>query len=132
MGFVLCVPFVLNAGELFRGVFSAEGEVSLSVVRLTICSKVLIFAQHAETDVMLGKISKKHTISIQSPSNVMQFRLSVRVFPKLRAPCNHLIHKFPLRRFFRRERPQYCKQLALVLGIDASFGFAEYVDEVAS
>lgn len=37
VGFVLHVPFILNAGKLFRGVFGAEGEVSLSVVRLTVC-----------------------------------------------------------------------------------------------
>jgi len=38
--FVLHVPFILDAGELFGGVFSTEGEVSLSVVGLTVCRKM--------------------------------------------------------------------------------------------
>lgn len=40
MRFVLHVPFILDAGELFGGVFSTEGEVSLSVVGLTVCRKM--------------------------------------------------------------------------------------------
>lgn len=49
VGFVLHVPFVLDAGELFGGVFSAEGEVSLSVVGLTVCMQIFILVHNAKT-----------------------------------------------------------------------------------
>ncbi len=57
MGFVLHVPFVLNAGELFGGVFGAEGEVSLSVVGLTVCVQMLVLAYNAKADVLRGQMS---------------------------------------------------------------------------
>jgi hypothetical protein len=57
VGFVLHVPFVLNAGELFGGVFGAEGEVSLSVVGLTVCVQMLVLAYNAKADVLRGQMS---------------------------------------------------------------------------
>lgn len=38
MGFVLCVPIVFYFGELFGGVFGAEGEMALSVVGFAFCT----------------------------------------------------------------------------------------------
>ena len=45
MGFVLGVPVVFDASELFRGVLSTEGEMALGVIGLAVCGRILALSQ---------------------------------------------------------------------------------------
>jgi len=60
-----------------------------------------------------------HTFSKQSPSHMMQLRITIRKFPRPRTPRDHLAHIPLLRRLIRRKRPQQRQQLPLHTPIPA-------------
>ena len=58
------------------------------------------------------------TFRKQSPSYMVQFWISVRIFPSSSTPCNHFRHEFLLRRFIGRESPQQGQQLPCITPAD--------------
>jgi len=103
VGFILLVPVVFYFGELFGGVFGTEGKMALGVVWLSLCRRRGTLAIAID---MKRRGAFSQTFSIQSPSNMMQLGVPIRILPYLSAPLYHLIHESLLRRLVGRKRSQ--------------------------